>query len=118
MLLAGGSPHTLALPAAQVMVLVASCPTNPGKAQNLLSVPKLEAVVTYNEPDNHTALTQSVAHDLKPAAQAAADAGQGQSLIIAVVYLDQPGVCLRLCGGGEGGSHGHVAQKGRFQPSH
>jgi hypothetical protein len=73
------------------MVLVASCPTNPGKAQNLLSVPKLEAVVTYTEPENHTALTQSMTHDLKPAAQAAADAGQGQSLIIAVVYLDQPG---------------------------
>lgn len=80
----------------QVMVFVASCPLNPGRAQDLTTAPRLEAVITYTEADNHRALTQHVTEDLAPFATAAAASGEAQSLIVAVAYLDQPGWTIRM----------------------
>eukprot|EP00195_Chlamydomonas_chlamydogama_P005623 CAMPEP_0202898432 /NCGR_PEP_ID=MMETSP1392-20130828/6957_1 /ASSEMBLY_ACC=CAM_ASM_000868 /TAXON_ID=225041 /ORGANISM="Chlamydomonas chlamydogama, Strain SAG 11-48b" /LENGTH=338 /DNA_ID=CAMNT_0049584357 /DNA_START=110 /DNA_END=1123 /DNA_ORIENTATION=- len=88
-------------PAAEVIVLVASAPLIPGKANDLNSSSKLEFVVSYPDDEDHVTLKNSQVTDLKPSVSAPHPSGSKglgngqQSIIVAVAYLDQPGWTVR-----------------------
>jgi hypothetical protein len=79
------------------MVLVASVPLNPGASQDLsAALKRLELVVTHAAAEDNAALTEHVTYDLTLHAAALAGVGKGQSMLLAVVLLDQPGWTVRF----------------------
>ncbi len=83
-------------PKAEVLVLVASVAHNPGQAQSLASAAKVELTITFATEDDNRALDNHVTVNLTDTARYLASQGQGQSMLLGVVFLDQPGWTVRF----------------------
>ncbi len=77
-------------------MLVASVPQNPGIAQDLTSAVKMDLEITFASEDDNRALVNHVTVDLREDITRLAAEGKAQSVILGVVFLDQPGWTVRF----------------------